>query len=429
MKKYHFDTILVHGGNNNNSLYNSCAAPIHQTASFRFKSVEQAGKLFALEEEGNIYTRLSNPTVEQFERRITALEGGTESVATSSGQAAQFLAIQNIAGKGDNIVCSSSLYGGTYNQFRHSFSRLGVEFRFTKGDSFPDSLFDNRTKALYIETIGNSDLFVPDFEFLADLCNKKGIPLIIDNTFGAAGYLFRPADWGANIVTASATKWIGGHGNSIAGIVTDCGNFDWSNGKFNEFTIPSPSYHGLFFWDRFGKECPKGNIAFAVRARAEGLRDWGCSLSPFNAFLLLQGVETLSLRMDRILSNSLELAGWLSEQPFVESVNYPGLENHPSHKRAKKYLKGGFGGVLYFTLKGTKKECAHFVESLSLITHLVNIGDNKTLVSHPASTTHAQLNPQELLTAGISENMLRFSLGIENIEDIKSDIKDAIKST
>ncbi|MCK9305441.1 MAG: PLP-dependent transferase [Bacteroidales bacterium] len=427
MKSYHFDTLQVHAGNDYNTAEGSCATPIHQTASFRFKSAEHARRLFSLQENGNIYTRLSNPTVEIFEKRITALEGGSASVATSSGQAAQFIAIQNIAEKGDNIVCSSSLYGGTYSQFRHSLARFGVEVRFTRGDHFPDSLFDQNTKALYIETIGNSDLFIPDFEAIADLCRKKQIPMIIDNTFGAAGYLFRPLEWGANIVTASATKWIGGHGNSIAGVLTDCANFDWGCGKFRQFTEPSPSYHGLSFWEQFGAASPSGNIAFAVKARAEGLRDWGCSLSPFNAFLLLQGVETLSLRIDRTVSNAQELSEWLLSHPTVESVNYPGLKSNPNYDNAKKYFKRGFGGVIYFTLKGGRDKCSKLTESLDLITHLVNIGDCKTLISHPASTTHAQLNSSELEAAGIKENMLRISLGIEHIEDIKSDLEQALK--
>lgn len=427
MNSYHFDTLQVHAGNDYNTAEGSCATPIHQTASFRFKSAEHASRLFSLQENGNIYTRLSNPTVEIFEKRITALEGGSASVATSSGQAAQFITIQNIAEKGDNIICSSSLYGGTYNQFRHSLARFGVEVRFTRGDYFPDSLFDQHTKALYIETIGNSDLFIPDFEAIANLCKKRQIPLIIDNTFGAAGYLFRPSEWGANIVTASATKWIGGHGNSIAGVLTDCGNFDWGCGKFIRFTEPSPSYHGLSFWEQFGAGSPSGNIAFAVKARAEGLRDWGCSLSPFNAFLLLQGAETLSLRIERIVNNAQELSEWLLSHPAVESVNYPGIKANPNYNNARKYFKRGFGGVIYFTLKGGRDKCSKLTESLDLITHLVNIGDCKTLISHPASTTHAQLNSSELEAAGIKENMLRISLGIEHIGDIKSDIEQALK--
>jgi O-acetylhomoserine (thiol)-lyase len=428
MNNYHFDTLQVHSGRTSDPSFGSCATPIHQTASFIFNSVEHGARLFSLEESGNIYTRLSNPTTDIFEKRIAALERGSAAVATSSGQAAQFLTIQNIAEKGDNIVSSSSLYGGTYNQFRHSFEKLGIEVRFSKACvSGFETLIDNRTKAVFIETIGNSDFFIPDFEAIADLCKKHRIPLVVDNTFGAAGYLFRPSEWGANIVTASATKWIGGHGNSIAGVVTDCGNFDWGSGKFNRFTEPSPSYHGLVYWDKFGAGSQSGNIAFAVKARVEGLRDWGCTLSPFNAFLLLQGVETLSLRMERILQNTQELALWLNSHPSVESVNYPGLKNNPNHNLAKRYLKGGFGGVLSFCLKGSKEQTARFVESLSLITHLVNIGDNKTLISHSASTTHAQMNSSELEAAGIKENMLRVSVGIEHIEDIKADIEQAIK--
>ncbi|MFA6334211.1 MAG: aminotransferase class I/II-fold pyridoxal phosphate-dependent enzyme [Bacteroidales bacterium] len=429
MNYTHFDTLQVHAGHNPDPSQGSCVTPIHQTASFVFNSVEHGAKLFSLEEAGNIYTRLSNPTTDVFEKRIAALEGGTAAVAVSSGQAAQFIAIQNIAENGDNIVSSSSLYGGTYNQFKISFNRLGIDFRFAKKGSVQEyeKLIDNRTKAIYIESIGNSDFYIPDFERFAETSKKYSIPLIIDNTFGGAGYLFRPIDWGANVIVQSATKWIGGHGNSLGGVVVDCGNFDWSSGKFPRFTEPSESYHGLKFWDTFGEGSPSGNIAFAVRARVEGVRDWGCSLSPFNAFLLLQGVETLSLRMEKILSNALELAEWLSVHPKVESVNYPGLKSNPNHSNAKKYLRGGFGGVLSFCIKGDKSQTAKFVESLSLITHLVNVGDNKTLITHSASTTHAQLSTEALEAAGLRANMLRISVGIEHIDDIKADIEQALK--
>jgi len=438
MNYTHFDTLQVHAGHTPDPTHGSCVTPIHQTSSFAFKSVEHGAKLFALEEPGHIYTRLSNPTTDVLEQRIASLEGGKAAVAVSSGHAAQFLAIQNIAESGHNVVSSSSLYGGTYNQFNVSFKRLGIDFRFAKKVSTEETSaksyakefekhIDRNTKALYVESIGNSDFFIPDFEQLAELSKKYKIPLIFDNTFGAAGYLFRPKDWGANIVTDSATKWIGGHGNSIAGILVDCGNFDWGSGKFPRFTEPAESYHGIKFWEAFGEGSPSGNIAFAVKARVEGLRDWGCCLSPFNAFLLLQGVETLSLRMDRILSNTQQLAEWLNAHPKIESVNYPGLKDNPNHAMAKKYLKGGFGGVLTFCIKGNKDQTAKFVDSLNLITHLVNVGDNKTLISHSASTTHAQLSPEALEAAGLKTNMLRISVGIEHIDDLKADIEDSLK--
>jgi len=429
MNYTHFDTLQVHAGHTPDPANGSCVTPIHQTASFVFNSVEHGARLFALEEAGHIYTRLSNPTTDVFEKRIAALEGGTAAVATSSGHASQFIIIQNLAESGDNVVSSSSLYGGTYNQFKISFKKLGIEFRFAKKGSVEEyaKLIDERTKAVYIESIGNSDFYIPDFEGIAQLCRKHRIPLIIDNTFGAAGYLFKPVEWGANIISHSATKWIGGHGSSIAGVLVDCGNFDWSSGKFPRFTEPSESYHGLKFWESFGAGSPSGNIAFAIKARVEGLRDWGCTISPFNSFLLLQGVETLSLRMDRIMSNALELAEWLSSHPKVESVNYPGLKDNPNHEAAKRYLKRGFGGVLSFCLKGDRQQTADFVNSLSLITHLVNVGDNKTLISHSASTTHAQLNAAALEAAGLKTNMLRISVGIEHIDDIKADLEESLK--
>lgn len=426
----HFETLQIHAGHSADKIHGSCVTPIHQTSSFVFNSVEHGAKLFSLEEAGHIYTRLSNPTTDVLEQRVAALEGAKAAVAVSSGQASQFLTIQNIAESGDNIVSSSSLYGGSYNQFKISFQRLGIEFRFAKRGTIEEyeKLIDSKTKAIFIETIGNSDFYIPDFEQFASLAQKHNIPLVVDNTFAGAGYLFRPIEWGANIITHAATKWIGGHGNSIAGIVVDCGNFDWSSGKFPRFTEPSESYHGLSFWNSFGEESPSGNIAFAIKARVEGLRDWGCCLSPFNSFLLLQGIETLSLRMDRIVGNSLELAQWLESHPKVESVNYPGLKSNPNYANAKKYLKHGFGGVLSFCVKGDRAQTAQFVESLELISHLVNVGDNKTLISNSASTTHAQLSDSALKAAGISPNMLRLSVGIENIEDIKKDLEVAFSN-
>ena len=423
----HFDTLLIHAGRVKSGSNGPCVTPIYQTSSFLFDDSDHAARLFELTATGHIYTRLSNPTTDVLEQKIAALEGGTAAVAVSSGQASQFLAIQNIAECGDNIVSSSSLYGGSYNQFRNSFSKLGIEFRFAKKGDIQnfENLTDSRTRAIFIETIGNSDFFIPDFEKFGELSAKLGIPLIVDNTFGGAGFLFKPREWGANIITHAATKWIGGHGNSIGGVVVDCGNFNWDNGKFPGFTNPSESYHGLSFWNRFGAGSETGNVAFAAKARAEGLRDWGCSLSPFNAFLILQGSETLSLRMERILSNALHLSEWLEAHPKVESVNYPGLKSNPNHINGKRYLNGGFGGVFSFDLKGSREKASEFVNSLNLISHLVNVGDNKTLITHFASTTHAQLSALALKAAGIGENTLRISLGIEHIDDIKMDIEQA----
>lgn len=429
MNSIHFDTLQVHAGRIIAGSNGPCATPLYQTASFLFDDSQQAANLFALKETGNIYTRLSNPTTDVLEKRVAALEGASASVATSSGQAAQFIAIQNIAESGDNIVSSMSLYGGTYNQFKISFARLGIEFRFAqKGGTVEyEKLIDSRTKAIFIETIGNSDFYIPDFEKFSDLSRKHNIPLIIDNTFGAGGYLFRPVEWGANIITHSATKWIGGHGTSIGGIVVDCGNFNWANGKYPGFTEYSESYHGLSFWESFGKGSPSGNIAFALKARVEGLRDWGCCISPFNSFLILQGIETLSLRMEKILSNTQELAEWLCKHPKVEKVNYPGLKENPNYANGRKYLKKGFGGVMSFDVKGSRDQASKFVNALELLSHLVNVGDNKTLITHLASTTHAQLSSEALKAAGIGETSLRISLGIEHIDDIKADIEQGFR--
>lgn len=431
MKKQHFETLQVHAGHHNDPIHGSCVTPIHQSASYAYRNSEHATQLFNLETPGHIYTRLSNPTVAVFEERIARLENGTAAVATSSGMAAQFIAFQALASAGDNIVASPSLYGGSINQF-HVFSRFGIDIRIAprKNDiSSYEELIDRNTKAVFIETIGNSDFFIPDFAQFADLCKRHGIPLIVDNTFGAAGYLFRPADYGADIITHAATKWIGGHGNSIAGIIVDCGKFNWGNGKFPLFTEPCKAYRGLSFWEKFGGHAEgEDNIAFAVRARAEGLRDWGPCLSPFNAFLLLQGVETLSLRVQRACDNALELAEWLSANPKIECVNYPGLKSNPNHLNAEKYLKNGYGAVLSLCVKGDRASTARFVDSLELITALANVGDNKTLITHPATTTHSQLDDNELRAAGIAPNALRISVGIENIDDIKADITQALQS-
>ena len=426
-KQLRFETMQVHAGQEPDPVTKSRVVPIYQTTSFVFDSAEHAANLFGLREFGNIYTRLMNPTTDVFEKRVAALEGGVAGLAMASGQSAQFITFQNILQQGDNIVSSSFLYGGTYNQFKVSFKRLGFEVRFANGDDPADfeSKIDDRTKALYVETIGNPGFSIPDFERLADIAQKHNIPLIVDNTFGAAGYLCRPIDFGANVIVESATKWIGGHGNSIGGIIVDAGNFNWGNGKFPYFTEPDEAYHGMKFWDIFGSGGPFGNIAFIIRARVTGLRSLGPAVSPFNSFLFLQGLETLSLRVQRTVDNAMELAEWLEKQPQVEYVNYPGLKNNKYHALAKKYLRNGFGGVLSFKIKGGKEAADAFVNKLELISHLANVGDAKTLIIHPATTTHEQLSEAEQKSAGVEPGLLRISLGIEHIDDIKDDITQA----
>ncbi|MDQ2751601.1 MAG: O-acetylhomoserine aminocarboxypropyltransferase/cysteine synthase [Bacteroidota bacterium] len=431
MSAQHFETLQVHAGQEVDPTTKSRAVPIYQTTSFSFDNAEHAANLFGLRQFGNIYTRIMNPTTDVFEKRMAALEGGVAALATASGQAAQFLALTNILGAGDNFVTSSFLYGGTYNQFKVSFKKLGVEARFANGDdaqSF-EPLINDKTKAIYLETIGNPKLSIPDFEKFAALAKKHDLPLIVDNTFAAGGYLFRPLEHGANIVVESATKWIGGHGTSIGGVIIDGGNYNWGNGKFPQFTEPSEGYHGMQFWNVFGEGNPLGlpNIAFIIRARVEGLRDWGAALSPFNSFLLLQGLETLSLRMERHCQNTLALAQWLEAHPQVEYVWYPGLESSPYHQLAKKYLHNGFGGVLNFGVKGDKTKASQFIDSLKLASHLANVGDAKTLVINPASTTHEQLGETEQEAAGVLPNLIRVSVGIEHIDDIKADFEQAFE--
>jgi O-acetylhomoserine/O-acetylserine sulfhydrylase len=425
---YQFETLQLHAGQEADPVTGSRAVPIYQTSSYVFKDSAHAANLFGLREFGNIYTRLNNPTTDVFEKRIAALEGGVAAVATSSGQAAQFIAITNILGSGDNFISTSYLYGGTYNQFKVQFKRLGIQVRFVDGDDPKDfeKLIDYKTKAIYLETIGNPRFNIPDFDAIAAVAKKHDIPLIVDNTFGAAGYLFRPIEHGATIVVESATKWIGGHGTSIGGVIIDAGNFNWANGKFPQFTEPSEGYHGLKFWDVFGDPGPFGNIAFAIRARVEGLRDYGPTISPFNSFLLLQGLETLSLRVQRHVENTLEIAQWLEKNPKVEYVEYPGLPNNPYHNFGKKYLKHGFGGVLAFKVKAGKEAADKLVNSLKLISHLANVGDAKTLIIHPATTTHDQLSPEEQISSGVLPGVLRLSVGIENTEDIKADLTQAL---
>ncbi len=429
MSNQRFETLQLHAGQELDSATNSRAVPIYQTTSYAFKNSEHAANLFGLKEFGNIYTRIMNPTTDVFEKRMAALEGGVAALATGSGQAAQFLALNNIVQAGDNFISTTFLYGGTYNQFKVAFKRLGVEVRFANGDDVESfvPLIDKNTKAIYLETIGNPRLNIPDFKKFADLAKEYDLPLIVDNTFGAGGYLFRPLEHGANIVVESATKWIGGHGNSIGGVIIDGGNYNWGNGKFPQFTEPSEGYHGLKFWDIFGEGNPLGlpNIAFIIRARVEGLRDFGSSQSPFNSFLLLQGLETLSLRMERHVQNALELAQWLEAHELVDFVLYPGLESSPYHALAKQYLPNGFGGIVNFGVKGGKANASKFIDSLKLVSHLANVGDAKTLAIHPASTTHEQLGEAEQVAAGVDPNLVRVSVGIEHIEDIKADFEQA----
>ena len=427
MSNLKFETLQLHAGQEIDPTTNSRAVPLYQTSSYTFNSAEHAANLFGLKEFGNIYTRLMNPTTDVFEKRVAALHGGVAALATASGHAAQFLAITNILQAGDNFVSSPYLYGGSYNQFKVSFKKLGIEAQFAKDDA-PESfeeLINENTKAIYLETIGNPTLNVADFDAVAAVAKKHNIPLIVDNTFGAGGYLFRPIEHGANVVVESATKWIGGHGTSIGGIIIDGGNFDWGNGKFPQFSEPSDSYHGLVFSDVFGVNGPFGNIAFIIKARVEGLRDFGPTISPFNSFLLLQGLETLSLRVDRTVENAQKLAEFLENHPKVEKVLYPGLPSFPDYENAKKYLKKGFGGVLNFEIKGGKEAAVKFIDHLQLVSHLANVGDSKTLIINPASTTHEQLSDEERLKAGITPGQIRLSVGIEHIDDIIADLEQS----
>lgn len=429
MSNYRFETLQQHAGQETDPTTKSRAVPIYQTTSYVFNNTEHAANLFGLKEFGNIYTRIMNPTTDVFEKRIAALEGGVAAVATASGQAAQLLALHNILQAGENFVTSSYLYGGTYNQFKVAFKRLGIEARFADADNVESFVkhIDKNTKAIYLETIGNPRLNIPDFEKFVALAKEYDLPLVVDNTFGAGGYLFRPLEWGANVVVNSTTKWITGHGTTIGGVIVDGGNYNWGNGKFPQFTEPSEGYHGLKFWDVFGEGNPLGlpNIAFAIRARVEGLRDLGTCQSPFNAFLGLQGLETLSLRVERHVENTLKLAKWLESHPQVEYVLYPGLESSPYHTLAKKYLTNGFGGILNFGIKGGKETGRKFIDSLQLASHLANMGDTKTLAIHPASTTHEQLSEADQKAAGVEPNLVRISVGIEHIDDIKADFEQA----
>ncbi len=420
-KNLRFETLGVHAGHRPDAT-GACAPAIYQSTAYTFESADYAAKLFALEAPGMIYTRLNNPTTDVFEQRMAAMEGGVAAVATASGMSAQFTAITAICSAGDNVVSTSHLYGGTFNVFRHLLVRFGIEVRMADGDNVESiaSLIDENTKVIYLETIGNPEFSIPDFEAIAALAKKNNIVSMCDNTFGCAGYLIRPFEYGINVVTHSATKWIGGHATSMGGVIVDGGNFDWSCGRYPLISEPVESYHGVNFYERFGA------AAFAVKVRCEGLRDVGACISPFNSFLLAQGLETLALRVQRSCDSALELAKWLSNHPKVESVNYPGLEDNKYNAMAQKYLKNGYGAVLSFRIKGDLATTTRVAESVEMIYHETNVGDNKTIITHPSSTTHSQLSASDMVLAGVYPNLLRLSVGIEHIDDIKSDLDQAL---
>jgi len=418
-----FETLQLHAGYEPEPTTLSRQVPIYPTTSYVFQSPEHAANLVALKEFGNIYSRIQNPTVDVLEKRLAALEGGKAALATSSGHAAQFLALTTIAQAGDNLVSTPNLYGGTFNQFKVTLKRLGVEVRFTSREERPEeflALTDERTRAWWVESIGNPALNLPDLEALAQAAREVGVALIVDNTFGMGGYLLRPLEWGAALVTHSLTKWAGGHGAVIAGAIVDGGNFPWENGRYPLLTEPQPGYHGLRLTEAFGE------LAFIVKARVDGLRDQGQALGPFEAWVVLLGLETLSLRAERHVENTLHLAHWLVDQPQVAWVNYPGLEGHPHYERAQKYFKGKPGAVLTFGLKGGYEAAKRFISRLKLISHLANVGDTRTLAIHPASTTHSQLSPKEQALAGVSPEMVRLSVGLEHVEDLKAELKEAL---
>ena len=421
------DTIGLHVGQESpDSATGARAVPLYQTTSYVFKSPEHAANLFALREFGNIYTRLMNPTTDVFERRVAAVEGGVAALGVASGQSSITFALLNITRVGDEIVAGNNLYGGTYQLFHHTFPRLGRKVVFVDSRS-PEAFrqaITPRTRALYCETIGNPKLDVPDFEALAAIAHQSGVPLVVDNTIGVG--LVRPIEHGADIVVDSATKYIGGHGTSIGGVIVDGGKFPWGNDKFPEFTEPDPSYHGLKYWDVFGNFPGMGNIAFIIKARVQWLRDVGACLSPFNSFLFLQGLETLGLRQRQHSANALAIARWLKTHPKVSWVTYPGLESDPSYALATKYLKAGYGGILGFGIKGGLEAGKRFINSVKMFSHLANIGDSKSLVIHPASTTHQQLTAQEQQATGVTEDYIRLSIGIEALSDIQADIDQAL---
>jgi O-acetylhomoserine (thiol)-lyase len=428
MSERGFETLALHAGQESpDPATGARAVPIYQTTSYVFKNTDHAANLFALKEFGNIYTRIMNPTNDVFERRVAAIEGGTGALGVSSGQAAQALGLLAITQVGDEIVSANNLYGGTYQQFHYTFPKLGRNVKFvdsTKPEEFKKAI-TKRTRAIYAETIGNPKLDVPDFQAIAEIAHSAGVPFVVDNTVGVG--LVKPIDHGVDITVLSATKYIGGHGTSIGGVIVDSGKFDWSNGKFPEFSEPDPSYHGLKYWDVFGNFPGLGNVAFIIKVRVQLQRDLGAALSPFNAFLFLQGLETLPLRVKKHSENALKIAQFLKTHPLVNWVNYPGLEDHPSHKLAVKYLKGSFGGIVGFGIKGGLESGKRFINSVKLLSHLANIGDAKSLVIHPSSTTHQQLTRKEQEETGVTEDFIRLSIGLEDVEDIKEDIDQALK--
>ncbi|EOO00029.1 putative o-acetylhomoserine -lyase protein [Phaeoacremonium minimum UCRPA7] len=421
-----FETLQLHGGQEPDPATNARAVPIYATTSYVFNDSAHGARLFGLKEFGNIYSRIMNPTVDVFEKRIAALEGGVAAVAASSGQAAQLMAISALAQAGDNIVSTSNLYGGTYNQFKVMLPRYGINTKFVNGDKPEDiaAAIDDKTKAVYLESIGNPKYNIPDFEAIAKVAHEKGVPVVVDNTFGAGGYFVRPIEHGADIVVHSATKWIGGHGTTIGGVIVDSGKFDWGKhaSRFPQMVEPSEGYHGLKFWETFGA------ITFIIRVRVEILRDLGACLNPFAAQQLLLGIETLSLRAERHASNTLALAQFLEKSPYVSWVSYPGLANHPSHELAKKYLKRGFGGVLSFGVKGGGAAGSQIVDGFKLISNLANVGDSKTLAIHPWTTTHEQLSDEEKISSGVTEDLIRISVGTEHIDDIIADFEQSFKA-
>lgn len=422
-RKYKYETLQVRAGQEIDPVSKGTAVPIYQSTAYTFDDMQYGAELFQLKRPGNIYTRITNTTNEVFEKRMAALENGVAAVATSSGQSAVFLSVTNICGPGDNIVTSPFLYGGTFTMFAITLKDMGIEVRFADSDHVDDleKLVDGRTKAIFLENLGNPAFNVPDYEPIVEMARRKGICVMVDNTFGIAGYLFRPIEWGANVAIHSATKWICGHGTALGGAVVDGGNFDWSEEKYPLLAAPSPSYHGVVYKDVFG------DAAFAGRVRVDGLRNIGAAPSPFNSFLMLQGLETLSLRAERHCENALAVAEFLENHPAVESVSYAGLKSNKYYELACKYLRHGFGGVLTFRVKGGFEAAAALVDRLELILHVGSVGDAKSLIVHPASTTHSQLSPEEQVAAGVYPNLLRLSVGIENVDDLICDMEAALK--
>ncbi|MFO7546961.1 MAG: aminotransferase class V-fold PLP-dependent enzyme [Trueperaceae bacterium] len=427
---YRFETLQVHAGQETaDPTTKSRAVPIYQTTAFNFDDADHAARLFALQEFGNIYSRIMNPTNDVLEKRIAALEGGAAALAVASGHAAEFLTLTTLAEAGDNFVSSPNLYGGSHNLFGVTLKRLGIEVRFVGPEDDPAEyarLIDDKTKAVFLETIPNPSLRIPDVDAIAAVAHEHGVAVVVDNTGAIGGYLYRPVEHGADIVIHSATKWINGHGTAIGGVIVDLGTFDWTNGRYPAFTEPSPSYHGLVFTDVFGKDGPFGNIAFAIRARVEGLRDQGQALSPQNAFYFLQGLETLSLRADRQVQSTRRLVEWFQGQDGVFDVNYPEVPGHPSYERAKAHFPRGAGAVFTFQLEGGTEAGKHFLNALNLASRLVNLGDAKTSVTHPASTTHSQLDEAGLAKAGVAPGLIRITPGLEHVDDLIEDFAQAL---